>query len=157
MSEASPPEDGHFHWEPDRDNPGWHVWRAADRTLYNAFIDPLRVRVEGDIARVRMRPVRQHANMSGRLHGGALLGFMDVALFAALRGFGNPGAGAGMTIDLTTQMMDAGRPDEEVEARIEVLKETGRLVFLRGLLVQGAALDHRVASFTGTVRKFRPR
>jgi acyl-coenzyme A thioesterase PaaI-like protein len=32
----------------------------------------------------------------------------------------------------------------------EVLRETGRLVFLRGLVVQE---DETVASFTGTVRK----
>ena len=39
-----------------------------------------------------------------------------------------------------------------MEARVELLRETGRLLFLRGLVVQGDA-DAKVAAFSGTIRK----
>ena len=41
-----------------------------------------------------------------------------------------------------------------MEARIELLRETSRMLFLRGLVVQ----DDRptIASFTGTLRKSTP-
>ena len=39
---------------------------------------------------------------------------------------------------------------EPIEAQVELLKETGRLLFLRGLVVQGEA---RIAAFSATIRK----
>jgi hypothetical protein len=43
---------------------------------------------------------------------------------------------------------------EPLEARIELLRETGRMLFLRGLIVQDSA--GTVASFSGTLRKSSP-
>ena len=40
-----------------------------------------------------------------------------------------------------------GKP---LDAEVELLKETGRLLFMRGLVVQG---ETRVAAFSGTIRK----
>jgi len=56
-----------------------------------------------------------------------------------------------VTLDLAVQFIGAGSLDAPIEAEVELLRETGRLIFLRGLIVQGEA---RVASFSGTVRKF---
>jgi acyl-coenzyme A thioesterase PaaI-like protein len=56
-----------------------------------------------------------------------------------------------VTVDLATQFISAGRLDRTLEARIELLRETGRLLFLRGLLVQEG--EPVIASFTGTLRK----
>jgi acyl-coenzyme A thioesterase PaaI-like protein len=80
-----------------------------------------------------------------------LLGFMDMALFAAGRAFGVLTAGTAATLDLATQFI-AGAPLEDgpIEARVELLRETGRLLFLRGLIVQGETIT---TSFTGTIRK----
>lgn len=55
-----------------------------------------------------------------------------------------------MTLELSTQFIGAGKPDQPLDAVVEVLRETGRLLFLRGEVVQG---DHLVAGFTGLVRK----
>ena len=55
-----------------------------------------------------------------------------------------------MTVDLTTQFIGKGDAALPLDAVVEVLRETRRLGFLRGLIVQG---DEKVASFTGTVRK----
>jgi acyl-coenzyme A thioesterase PaaI-like protein len=88
--------------------------------------------------------------MSDHVHGGALLGFMDVGLFAASRGFGVLGAGGAVTVDLSAQFIDGSAIGVPLEARIELLRETGRMLFLRGLIVQEA---RTIASFTGTLRK----
>ncbi|MCP3733703.1 PaaI family thioesterase [Sphingomonas sp. RP10(2022)] len=144
-----------FSYEDDSDLPGWKRWQVRDATRYNAFIEPLHVRVEGDIARVRMMPRHDHSNMRNQVHGGALLGFMDVALFAAARGFGVIGAGGAVTLDLSAQFIGGGAIGEPLEARIELLRETGRMLFLRGLVVQDGSPT--IASFTATLRKVTER
>lgn len=127
------------------------VWRFGDVSRYNGFLEPLHVRVEDGIARVRMTPRRDHANMRGNLHGGALLGFMDVALFAAARGLGVLGKGGAVTLDLSAQFIGSGVIGRPLEARVELLRETGRMLFMRGLVVQDDAPT--IASFTATLRK----
>ena len=151
MGEAVTPV---FAYEDDPDLPGWKRWQFRDATRYNAFLEPLHVRVEGDVARVRMLPQRQHSNMRDHVHGGALLGFMDVALFASARGFGVLGAGGAVTLDLSAQFIGGGTIGAPLEARIELLRETGRLIFLRGLIVQDDVPT--IASFTATLRKSTP-
>ena len=139
-----------FVYDDDPELPGWKRWQFRDATRFNAFIEPLHVRVDDGIARVRMLPRRDHSNMRDHVHGGALLGFMDVALFAAARGFAVLGAGGAVTVDLSAQFIDGGAIGVPLEARIELLRETGRMLFLRGLIVQE---DRTIASFTGTLRK----
>nr|WP_246587049.1 PaaI family thioesterase [Stakelama flava] len=117
---------------------------------FNDALGPLSVKVEGDIARVRMAVDTRHSNLADNLHGGALLAFVDVAMFAAARGFDVLHHGGAVTLDVAVQFMAAGSVAEPIEARVELLRETGRLLFLRGLIVQ----DHgNVANFSGTVRK----
>ena len=140
-----------FAYDDDPDLPGWKRWQFRDPTRFNSFIEPLHVRVEEGVARVRMVPRHEHSNMREAVHGGALLGFMDVALFAASRGFGCLQAGGAVTLDLSAQFIGAGRIGEPLEARIELLRETGRMLFLRGLIVQQG--EPTIASFTGTLRK----
>ncbi|RDE07482.1 PaaI family thioesterase [Sphingomonas aracearum] len=127
------------------------AWDLADPDRYNAFLGPLLVRVDDGVARVRMTPEHKHSNLGDNVHGGALLGFMDVALFAAARAFGSLGAGRAVTLDLSSQFIAGGKVGEPLEARIELLRETGRMLFLRGLIVQDSI--GTVASFSGTLRK----
>jgi uncharacterized protein (TIGR00369 family) len=150
LSEATP----HFIYEDDPALPGWKRWTLDDPTRFNTLLGPLWVRMEEGQARVRMVPERRHSNLGDNVHGGALLGFIDVALFAAARAHGLLDVGPAVTLDLSVQFIGAGSLDAPVEAEVELLRETGRLIFLRGLVVQGAA---RVASFSGTVRKFSKR
>ena len=150
MTDAAPA----FVYEEHPDHPGWMRWGTRDTTRFNAFLGDMIVRVDDRVARVRMTPERRHSNMGDRVHGGALLGFIDVALFAASRSFGLIGAGVAVTLDLNTHFIGGGRLGEPLEARIELLKETGRMLFLRGLLVQGEG--EVVAEFSGTIRKPSP-
>ena len=148
MTDTSP--SATFLYEEHPDHPGWMRWGFTDPSRYNSFLGPMMVRVEGGIARVRMTAERRHSNLRDSVHGGALLGFIDVALFAASRSFGLITAGSAVTLDLSTQFIGGGRIGEPLEAQVELLRETGRLLFLRGLVVQD---EEKVASFSATIRK----
>ena len=139
-----------FAFGEDPDHPGWDSWRLRDETRYNGFLGKLIVRRDGEMARVRMFPTRIHTNLQDALHGGTTLGFIDVALFAASRIFGLIEAGTAVTLDLSTQFIGAGRADQPLDAEVELLRETRRLIFMRGLVVQG---ETKVAAFAGTIRK----
>ena len=128
---------------------GWREWALSDPTRFNSLLGPFHVKVEDGIARVRMTPRHEHSNLRDSVHGGALLGFIDVALFAASRSFGLITAGTAVTLDLSTQFIGSSVIGRPIEARIELLKETGRLLFMRGTVVQ----DDVIAAFSGTIRK----
>ena len=144
-----------FLYDDDPAEPGWKRWQFRDPTRFNAFLEPLHVRVDDGVARVRMLPRREHSNMRDAVHGGALLGFIDVAMFAGSRGLGVLGAGGAVTLDLSTQFIGAGKWGAPLEAKVELLRETGRLLFLRGLVEQEG--EPIIASFTGTLRKMGER
>ena len=146
MSDSHP----FFTYEDDPAQPGWKIWRATDPTRFNTLLGELSVRVDGGIARVRMTPEHRHSNLRDHVHGGALLGFIDVAMFAACRGFGVLTAGAAVTLDLSTQFIGGAAIGTAIEAQVELLRETGRMLFVRGLVVQG---EEKVAAFSGTLRK----
>ena len=147
----NPAESPGFTFDDDPELPGWKRWSINDPTRFNAVFGPLSVRIEDGIARVRIVPRPTHANLRDNVHGGALLAFIDMAIFAAARSFGVVVAGTAATLDLATQFI-AGAPiaDGAIEARVELLRETGRLLFMRGLIVQGETV---IASFTATIRK----
>ena len=140
-----------FHHEPDPENPGWLTWELSDPSRFNGFLGKLIVRREDD-GQVRMRafPDRRHSNLGDNVHGGALLGFIDVALFATSRLHGIIEAGTAVTLDLSVQFIGAGRPGQALDFVSEVLRETKRLVFIRGLAEQDGAV---IASYSGTIRK----
>lgn len=149
MSEREP----HFTFEDDPDHPGWKRWALRDHSRFNAFLGPILTRIEGDKALVRMVPGREHSNLRDSTHGGALLGFIDVALFAAARSFGVLSAGGAVTLDLSAQFIGTSRIGEPIVAEVELLRETGRMLFMRGLVRQEGTI---LASFSGTVRKSSP-
>jgi uncharacterized protein (TIGR00369 family) len=146
------PDAPKFNNDPDPDNPGWFHWTMSDSRRFNATVlGKMIMRPEGEgRARLRMFPVMMHTNLMGNLHGGTILSLIDVAMFAGSRSFGLIEAGTAVTLDMSVQFIGAGRADIPLDAEIELLKETGRLLFLRGLVVQD---DVRVAAWSGTIRK----
>jgi uncharacterized protein (TIGR00369 family) len=141
-----------FVFEPDPDNPGWHVWGMTDPTRFNTRVmGKMIVRQEGERGvRLRMLPEHIHSNLRDGVHGGVTMALVDVSLFAAARIVCGANAAGAVTLDLTSQFIGEGRIGVPLDAVCEVLRETGRLVFVRGLVVQDETL---VASFSGTVRK----
>ncbi|NJS15082.1 MAG: PaaI family thioesterase [Sphingopyxis sp.] len=155
MEEARRPE----HFDGVTRNDGWISWNLNDQTRFNSFLEPLSVRREAPtpdgrpVARVRMHPERKHSNLGDHVHGAVTLALIDVGLFAAAHQFGSLNAGFSVTLDLNTQFVGGGQLGEPLDAMVELVRETGRLVFLRGMVVQGADDGHIVAAFSGTIRK----
>ena len=141
-----------FISDPDPDNPGWHTWQLNDPTRFNTWMfGKLIVRTDPDgKARLRMFPQHHHTNLGNNLHGAAVLSLIDVGLFACSRMLGIIEAGTAVTLDLSCQFIGAGKPDVPCDAVTELLKETRRLVFLRGVVEQEGEL---IAAFSGTIRK----
>lgn len=141
-----------FDSSPDPDNPGWLKWEMTDPSRYNgSVLGKMLVKGEGaGKARLRMFPGHSHSNLANSIHGGVTLGFIDVAMFGASRMFGLIEAGTAVTLDLSVQFIGAGIVGDPLDAEVELLKETGRLLFMRGLVVQG---ETRIAAFSGTIRK----
>lgn len=140
---------------PSPDHPGWLQFPVADPLGFNCVVlGPTLVRRESDTrARVRILPQRHFANALGHLHGGALLGLADMSLFATLAILTGRDPTAAVTLDLNCQFIGSGRIDQPLDSVVELLRETGRLAFLRGTAEQGETL---IGSFQSTVRKLDP-
>ncbi|WP_166039367.1 PaaI family thioesterase [Sphingosinicella sp. YJ22] len=136
--------------EPAPDHPGWFTWDVTGPERFNSSIGRLLVRRGEDGGGwCRMFPTQTHSNLGNKVHGGALMTFIDMALYA---GGAMAGANVAMavTLDCSVQFLDAGELGEPLDAEVELLRETGRLVFIRGRLLQGERL---VASFSASLRK----
>lgn len=142
-----------FIHEPDPQNPGWHTWDLIDQERFNPVVmGKLLVRREGDrSARLRLVETRaMHGNLHGNVHGGVTLSLIDIAMFATVFGVIGEQAAGSVTLDLSTQFVGSGRLGESLDVVSEVMKETRRLVFIRGTVEQA---DNLVATYMGTLRK----
>jgi len=136
---------------PDPDHPGWWSWAVRTDNRFNQVIGTLLVRENGPGRGIcRMFPDESHSNLGDMVHGGAILTFIDMALFAGGRMAGAE-VNRAVTLDLSTRFLSPGRIGVPLDAEVELLRETGRLIFLDGRVTQE---DELVASFTGALRKF---
>ncbi|KEO91561.1 thioesterase [Erythrobacter longus] len=143
----------YFEDGPCPDNPGWRQWNIRDKTIFNgAVMGHLITRVDDDgKARLRMFPERHHENLQGMIHGAISLSLIDISMFTTMHMIGGGSAGPSVTLELSTQFVGGGDPALPLDAVNEIVRETGKLVFVRGQVVQG---DNVVASHSGIVRKF---
>ena len=141
-----------FTYAPDPENPGWVRWKLADPTRYNEVVlGRMIARVEDPShCRVRIFPQHHLTNNAGNVHGAATLGLIDIALFCAMKLLRDSDAEGSVTLGIETHFIGAGDPGKPLDCVVEVLRETRRLGFLRGLVEQEETL---VASFSGTIRK----
>ena len=139
---------------------GWYTWNMVDRTRFNTeVLGEMRVRREGRHCRLRMFPERRHTNLGDNIHGAVTLGLIDIALFAAMHINGSGEAGPSVTVELSTQFVGAGDPARPLDAVSEIVRETGRMLFLRGFATQPRddGTEDIIASYSGIVRKMRSR
>jgi len=137
---------------PDPDYPGWLTWDLPGEERYNVTLGKLLVRPDGPgRARCRMFPTIAHSNLGDVVHGGAILTFIDMAFFAGgyVAGMSDTHA---VTLDVAVQFISPAELGIPLDASVELLRETGRLAFLRGLVEQDG---RTVASFSGTLRKLK--
>ena len=151
-----------FDHRPDPDNPGWMTWNAKDDTRFNGFLGSIAIRADEaeGAGWVRMTPRHKHSNFGENVHGGTILGFLDVCLFAGAHAIGIDLGGRAVTVELSTQFVGAAKIDVPMDCKVESVRETGRLLFLRGMLMQRPTEDAdyaNVASFTAILRKGLPR
>jgi len=137
---------------PSPDHPGWTTYDFPGSNRYNdAVIGSALVRVEDDrTCRVRYHPGIHLNNQMGQLHGGAILGMIDVGIFAALYFVVDHQTG-GVTLDLATQFLAAGRGEIHTDIVLEVMRNTRNLVFVRGTVEQEPGVA--IAAFSATIRK----
>ena len=136
--------------EPDPDHPGWWTWELPDDGRYNASLGTLLVRAEGDgRGRCRMFPDKRQSNLGDIVHGGAILTFIDMAMFAGGHAAG-AALGPSVTLDLSAQFLAPARLGLPLDATVEVLRESKRMAVMRGLVEQEG---ERVAAWSGTLRK----
>ena len=70
----------------DPEHPGWYSWGEFPRSSFAAQTGLLLFRPDGaGKGVVRMFPEEKHLNMGGSIHGGAVMSFIDMALFAGGR------------------------------------------------------------------------
>lgn len=140
-----------IRYEPHPQLDGWRTWAADDEAAFHNLIGEVAVRPEGGgRATVRWVPGRRLANPNGNIHGAAILAFADVAMFAGARACGVAEAATSVTVECSCQFLGSARLGEPLEASVELLRETRRLVFMRLTLGQGGAA---VAAISGIIRK----
>ena len=151
-----------FDHRPDPENPGWHHWNLKDDTLFNgAVMGKLITRREGDKCRLRMFPERKHENLQGIIHGAISLALIDISLFTTMHVIGTGNAGPSVTLELSTQFIGGGDPKRPLDAVTEIMRETGKLVFVRGevcagMMIVSAPSPASFASFRHDERRSRP-
>ena len=139
---------------PDPDNPGWFSWGDFPRGTFAAATGRLLFKPDGTGRAIcRMCPTEAHMNMGGSLHGGSVMSFIDMSLFAG-------GLCAGMarghyvTLDLTTHFLARGRAGSPLDAHVELVKQTRGHAFLQGVVRQDGEPCY---SFSGTLKRIRDR
>ena len=128
---------------------GWTRWRREPDGRFAAMLGDFYFReAAGGGVECRMETDRRHSNGMGYIHGGCIMSFIDMAMFGFI--FRQLEKGAAVTLSCATDFLSAGIVGQPIEASGEILKETGKMLFVRGLVTQGGVI---VASFTGTMRK----
>jgi uncharacterized protein (TIGR00369 family) len=141
-------------WRPQPITEGeWAGWTGYDTDPFETLTGPYyQRRDEAGRMVCAFRAEPKHMNGGGFMHGGCLATFADYALFAiaedALQGTGS------VTASLTCDFVDSARVGELIEARGEVVRAGGSMVFVRGLLETGG---RPLLSFTAIVKKIRRR
>jgi uncharacterized protein (TIGR00369 family) len=130
---------------------GWCEWVEPIPGTFLSLLGPVFSRVEGDRrAAIELEPRPEHRNRLGSLHGGFLASFADHAYFSAMVVMGRPAQANAVTVDLSMQYLGAGKADRVLRADVELLGETGRLLFMRMTLAQDGI---PIAASTATLRK----
>ena len=138
----------------DPEHPGWYSWGEFPRGSFAAATGKLLFRPDGEgRALCRIFPSERHMNMGGSIHGGAVMSFIDMAMFAGGRCAGMA-EGHYVTLDMTTHFIGRGQPGSPLDAYVELVRQTRSLVFLQGVVRQEGQPCY---SFTGTLKRIRDR
>jgi uncharacterized protein (TIGR00369 family) len=129
----------------------WAGWNTYETDPYETLAGPFYSRHdEGGRMVCAFRAERKHMNGGGFMHGGCMATFADYSLFAIaeeeLRNVGS------VTASLNCEFVDSAREGELIEARGEVVRAGGSMVFVRGLITTGG---RPLLNFSAIVKKVR--
>jgi uncharacterized protein (TIGR00369 family) len=139
-------------WVPQPVTEGeWAGWGRYDTDPFEAMTGPFYCRRdEAGQMICAFRAETKHMNASGYMHGGCMATFADYALFMiadeALAGVGS------VTASLNCEFVDSARAGDLIEARGEVVRAGGSMVFVRGLIT---TRERPIANFSAIVKKIR--
>ena len=135
----------------DGDFAGWTTYDLKD--TFDQTVGPFYFRPDPDGSmRCAFRAEQKHMNAGGRMHGGCLMTFADIALFQTA--YQEMEGSNGVTVQLDSTFVDAARVGDLVEATGEVVRAGGSLIFVRGRI---SVEDRTVMTFSGIIRKLKPR
>jgi acyl-coenzyme A thioesterase PaaI-like protein len=111
----------------------WAGWHRPDTDPFELHAGPFYCRRTADGSRLAaFRASRQHLNMLKSVHGGCLMAFADFSLFWIAH---DELAGIGaVTASFNSEFLDAAKEGELIESSGEVLRATGSMIFVRGLI-----------------------
>jgi len=137
----------------DPDNPGWYTWNF-ERGSFAAATGKFLFKPDGPgRAITRIFPTDSLLNMGGSIHGGAVMSFIDMSLFAGGRCAGME-EGHYVTLDCSVHFIGRGRAGKPLDAHLQLVKQTrGGHVFFVGTCIQAGEPTH---SFNGTLKRVRP-
>ena len=133
------------------DAEGFRVFLPATAGRFLDSLGTIRVRAEPEgKVRCRVKTGRPQSNISDNVHGGFILAFVDQVMFCALLAVDRLPRGGAVTLQAGMNFIGAAKAGLPIDAVVEVVGETGRMLFLRGLIEQAGVT---VGAFDGTLRK----
>ena len=143
--DAAPPYS--FEEISDGEWAGWRIWSADP---FELLAGPFYCRRADDGAMVcAFQAETKHMNGGGFMHGGCLMTFADYALFCIATD-DIQGPASSVTVSFNSEFVDAARVGERVEARGEVVRAGGSLIFVRG---QITAAGRVLMTFSAIIKR----
>lgn len=134
---------------------GYETWEGHDPFEDHAGPFFFRQHEDGSVT-CAFEATPTHCNGGGFLHGGLLMTFADFSLFAIGRHVLH--GGPSVTVSFAAEFTAAAAAGEFIEARGEVVRNTGSMVFLRGQVFTGKGEDERILlNFSGIVKRVKKR
>jgi len=129
----------------------WLTWKSEAFEHDTAGPFHFRTDKKGIVCAFRVQP--KHMNQGGVVQGGCLMTFADFSLFAIAQDAFKEGD-YGLTVAFTSEFLSGAKLGQLVEARGDVLREGGSLIFVRGILT---ADGKPCLNYSATLKRIKQR
>ncbi len=134
----------------DGEYAGWYKW--TDDYYECETVGPFYFRKDEQGHVTSFRAEQRHLNGHGNMHGGCIMSLADSALFTIATDA--LGEDSGVTVSFASEFISGVKEGERVEARGDVMRSGGSLIFVRGVMT---VEDRIVLNFSGTIKRLRQR
>jgi len=129
---------------------GWVTW--AGEAFEHDTAGPFYFKTDEKGVVAAFRAKAKHMNQGGVVHGGCLMTFADYSLFAIAAEELGEGA-YGLTVAFTSEFLSGAKEGQLLEARGDVLRAGGSLIFVRGLVTADGA---PCLNYSATLKRLKP-